>query len=102
VCAGFQAAVVDVLVQRAMEAASRTGVRDIALAGGVSANSSLRRRLTEEAARSGRRVFTPRLEYCMDNGAMIGYVGWMRLSREITSPFETPAVARMEIGQEPS
>ncbi|HTY57792.1 MAG TPA: tRNA (adenosine(37)-N6)-threonylcarbamoyltransferase complex transferase subunit TsaD [Bacteroidota bacterium] len=102
ICAGFQSAVVEVLVQRAMEAAAQTGVRDIALAGGVSANSSLRRRLAEDASRAGMNVFTPRLEYCMDNAAMIGYVGWMRLARNITSPFETPALARMEIVQEAS
>jgi N6-L-threonylcarbamoyladenine synthase len=99
ICASFQAAVVDVLVARAMEAARLTGVRDIALAGGVSANSSLRRRLKEEAQRSGLRVFTPRLEYCMDNGAMIGYVGWMRIVRGMTSPFDVPPLARFRIAE---
>jgi N6-L-threonylcarbamoyladenine synthase len=99
ICASFQAAVVDVLVARAMEAARLTGVRDIALAGGVSANSSLRRRLKEEAQRSGLRVFTPRLEYCMDNGAMIGYVGWMRITRGMTSTFDVPPLARFRIAE---
>jgi N6-L-threonylcarbamoyladenine synthase len=97
ICASFQAAVVDVLVARTMDAASRTGVRDIALAGGVSANSSLRRTLRSEAGGRGLRVFTPRLEYCMDNGAMIGYVGWMRLMRGLSSRFDAPALARLEI-----
>jgi N6-L-threonylcarbamoyladenine synthase len=97
ICASFQAAVVDVLVTRTMDAVLRTGVRDIALAGGVSANSSLRRILKAEAGRHGFRLFTPRLEYCMDNGAMIGYVGWMRFVRGLTSPFEAPALARLEI-----
>jgi tRNA A37 threonylcarbamoyltransferase TsaD len=80
-----------------MEGVQRTGVRDIALAGGVSANTSLRRRLKAEAERRGVRVFAPRLEYCMDNGAMIGYVGWMRIARGLTSTFEAPALARLEI-----
>ncbi len=97
ICASFQAAVVDVLIARALEAASRTGVRDIALAGGVSANSELRWRLNEEASRRGLRLFTPRLEYCMDNGAMIGHVGWMRLSRGLTSRFDVPPLARLAI-----
>ena len=102
ICASFQAAVVDVLVSRTMDAASRIGVRDIALAGGVSANSSLRRRLKADAENQGMRVFTPRLEYCMDNGAMIAYVGWMRFARGLTSPFEAPPLARLEIAGEPS
>ena len=97
ICASFQAAVVDVLVARALQAARKTGVRDIALAGGVSANSSLRRTLKGEAGRCGLRVFTPRSAYCMDNGAMIAYVGWMRIVRGLTSPFDVPALARLEI-----
>jgi len=97
ICASFQAAIVDVLVARTMSAALRLGLKEIALVGGVSANSSLRRTLREEAGKRGCRVFTPRNEYCMDNGAMIAYVGWMRLVRGLTSPFETPAVAYLEM-----
>ena len=97
ICASFQEAVVDVLVARAIDAAHRSGVRDIALAGGVSANSSLRGRLRGEAERRGLRLFTPRLEYCMDNGAMIGYVGWMRLVRGHASALDVPALARLDI-----
>lgn len=99
ICAGFQEAVVDVLVARAIDAAHRSGVRDIALSGGVSANSSLRRRLREEAERRGLRLFTPRLEYCMDNGAMIGYVGWMRLVRGHVSALDVPALARLDVAR---
>jgi N6-L-threonylcarbamoyladenine synthase len=65
--------------------------------GGVSANSSLRRTLRDEAGKHGCRVFTPRSEYCMDNGAMIAYVGWMRLARGLTSAYGTPAVAYLEL-----
>jgi N6-L-threonylcarbamoyladenine synthase len=97
ICASFQAAVVDVLVARTMSAALRLGLTDIALVGGVSANSSLRRRLRDAAEKRTCRLFTPRSEYCMDNGAMIAYVGWMRLVRGITSAYETPAVAYLEL-----
>jgi N6-L-threonylcarbamoyladenine synthase len=91
VCASFQAAVIDVLVGKTLTAAARTGVRDICVAGGVSANSSLRQRLHDEAARRDLRVFTPKLEYCMDNGAMIAYVGHLRLDRGLTSPMSITA-----------
>jgi N6-L-threonylcarbamoyladenine synthase len=97
ICASFQAAIVDVLVARTMSAALRLGLKDIALAGGVSANSSLRRTLRDIAGKRGCSVFTPRNEYCMDNGAMIAYVGWMRFLRGLTSAYETPAVAYLEM-----
>ena len=97
ICASFQAAIVEVLVARTIRAALRQGVTDIALVGGVSANSSLRRTLRDEAGKHGCRVFTPRSEYCMDNGAMIAYVGWMRLARGLTSAYGTPAVAYLEL-----
>ena len=101
IAAGFQSAVVDVLATRLMEAAARTGVRHIALAGGVSANSLLRAELGARAAAKGLTLSMPRLEYCMDNGAMIAYVGWLRLARHLTSGFETPASARLPIAASP-
>jgi N6-L-threonylcarbamoyladenine synthase len=42
-------------------------------------------------------LFYPKLEYCMDNGAMIAYVGWMKLRRGNTSPYETRAVANLQL-----
>lgn len=97
ICASFQDAVVDVLVEKTMRAANTMKVRDVALAGGVSANSRLRARIKEECDRHGFRSFFPKMEYCMDNGAMIAYVGWLRLQRGCSSPFEVPAVANLEL-----
>jgi len=97
ICASFQEAIVDVLVQKALQAAEQTGVQDIALAGGVSANSRLRSRMRSGAEERQRRLFTPSLEYCTDNGAMIAYAGWMKLQRGIVSSFETPAIANLEL-----
>ncbi|MBW1877811.1 MAG: tRNA (adenosine(37)-N6)-threonylcarbamoyltransferase complex transferase subunit TsaD [Deltaproteobacteria bacterium] len=75
VCASFQAAVVDCLLHRVMRAAERTGVRQVALAGGVAANSELRRR-----ARSlDLDVFLPPVARCTDNGAMIAHAGRLHL-----------------------
>ncbi len=97
ICAGFQAAVVDVLVRKTMSAADELGVNDVTLAGGVSANSLLRDRMTAESRRTGRRLFMPRMEYCMDNGAMIAYVGWLRFKLGTSSDIELPAVANLEL-----
>ena len=96
-CASFQAAIVDVLVTKTMAAAGQFAVADIALAGGVSANSALRRRMSEEAGKRGLRVFSPRLEYCMDNAAMIAYVGQQRLRAGQSSPLDLSAVANLEL-----
>jgi N6-L-threonylcarbamoyladenine synthase len=96
-CASFQEAIVDVLVTKTMAAALEYGLNDITVAGGVSANSLLRSRLAEGARSTGRRLFSPKLEYCMDNGAMIAYVGWLRLRRGMTSGLELPAIANLQL-----
>lgn len=100
ICASFQESVVDVLVGKTIAAAEMLGVREIAIAGGVSANSSLRKRLTDECARRSYDLFYPRLEYCMDNGAMIAYVGWMRLKQGLTSTMQLAATANLSLTAE--
>jgi N6-L-threonylcarbamoyladenine synthase len=75
VCASFQAAVVDVLLDRVVRAARDTGVRRVALAGGVAANSELRRRVLGLDLD----VVLPDRRRCTDNGAMIAHAGRMRL-----------------------
>ncbi len=97
ICASFQAAVVDVLVSKTMAAAVEYKVKNISLAGGVSANSLLRTRMKEEAEKRHLKLLYPRIEYCMDNGAMIAYAGWMRLQHGLTSTLEIPAVANLEL-----
>jgi N6-L-threonylcarbamoyladenine synthase len=81
VCAAFQRVVTSVLAEKLLAAAEREGVRDVVLGGGVAANSELRRRVTEGAARAGIRAHVPPLASCTDNGAMIAYAGAMRLVR---------------------
>jgi N6-L-threonylcarbamoyladenine synthase len=90
-CASFQAAVVDVLVEKAIRAALQHKVSQIAVAGGVSANSELRRRLTETAAGRKIQVFMPRMEYCTDNGAMVAMVGYVKLTSGRASSLELTA-----------
>ncbi len=96
-CASFQQSVVDVLVQKTMRAVELTHVCDVSIAGGVSANAGLRAGLGAACAAAGLSLFTPRLEYCMDNGAMIAYVGWMKRARGIQSPLDLTAVAGLEL-----
>jgi N6-L-threonylcarbamoyladenine synthase len=79
VAASFQAAVVDVLVEKALDAVAVTGARSLCLAGGVAANSLLRRRTEEECAAAGIRAYLPSRAMCTDNAAMIAAAGWWRL-----------------------
>ena len=71
-CAGFTAAVSDTLVPRVVRAIEETGCKKIAVAGGVAANSRIRRDLLNAAEKLGAEVFMPPLKLCGDNAAMIG------------------------------
>ncbi len=97
ICASFQQAVTDVLVRKTINAAEKFAVKAIALAGGVSANSGLRRQLQQEAGTRGIPYFHPALEYCMDNGAMIAYVGWLKASKGYSSDFRLNASPNLEL-----
>jgi N6-L-threonylcarbamoyladenine synthase len=79
IAASFQEAVVDVLVRKIMKAGEKTGVTSVAIAGGVACNQALRERLREIASEKGISVYSPRPEYCTDNGAMIALAGYHRL-----------------------
>jgi len=79
--ASFQEAVVEVLVTKVVRAANGTGVRDVAVVGGVAANGRLRMRLREEAAYHGLTLHLPEARYCTDNAVMVaaaGYYAWKR------------------------
>ena len=79
VAAEFEAAIVDVLVAKSVEAVKRSGLERLVVAGGVGANISLRKKLSTAAARAGFSVFYPAPEFCTDNGAMIAFAAAMRL-----------------------
>jgi len=72
IAAGYQAAIVRQLVDKTLDCAQREGLKTIAVAGGVAANSALRQRLTAECERRGMRVHLPPLALCTDNAAMVG------------------------------
>lgn len=74
-CASVQRAIIDVLFVKLIAAAEALGIKEIALAGGVSANSELRSRLKTEGEKRGWKTHVPRFEYCTDNAAMIAITG---------------------------
>lgn len=71
ICASVQARIVSILLNKVEKAATQTGVTQIAIAGGVSANSGLRKALETLGTQKGWQVFIPELAYCTDNAAMI-------------------------------
>ncbi len=76
ICAGFQEAVVDVLVEKTLRACARTGARRIAVGGGVACNGRLREKMTAAAGRIGSTAFFPPGRFCTDNAAMIAGLGY--------------------------
>ncbi len=75
ICASVQSRIVSILLNKLKRAARETGVGQVAIAGGVSANSGLRDGLMALGEKQGWRVFIPRFEYCTDNAAMIAIAG---------------------------
>ena len=97
VCASFQAAVVDVLIDKLIAAAQEYKVKDIAVCGGVSANSELRRRLETEAKINHLQLFIPKLDFCTDNGAMVAQAGYERLRKGFVSNLELTAEPNLQL-----
>lgn len=76
VAASFQEAVVDVTTYKLLRAAQETGARSVGIAGGVAANSRIRKIATERAAAAGLPVYMPSMELCTDNAAMVAGLGF--------------------------
>ena len=80
--ASIQRTIINVLMKKLEAAASELGIKDVTVAGGVSANSELRTTLIETGKRLGWRVFIPKFEYCTDNAAMVAVTGYFKYLRK--------------------
>ncbi len=76
ICASIQATLISMLLQKLKKAVAQTGIKSIAIAGGVAANSGLRSQLKQLAEQEGWEVFIPQLAYCTDNAAMIAITAY--------------------------
>lgn len=95
VAASFQAAIVDVLTNVTIAAAKEKGMKKIALAGGVAANSCLRNSLEQAANKAGMRLYMPPLSLCTDNGAMISCAGYYAYKAGERAPLSQNAIASL-------
>jgi len=80
--AEIEAAIVEVLVAKALAALERSGLKRLVVAGGVGANLTLRARLAVAARARGAQVFYPEIEFCTDNGAMIAFAASLRMQKD--------------------
>ncbi len=99
IACSFQEAAVEVLVKKTIDAAQEFGIKRIVVAGGVSANTRLREKLSKEARKRDISVYFPPLYLCTDNAAMVAYTGYKRFSEKGTTvgfDFEGKARIRMD------
>ncbi len=96
ICASVSHAITEVLVIKLRNAIEHTGVKTIALAGGVSANSMLRQKTTQLAEETGCELHIPKLAYCTDNAAMIAITGYMMAQRQMFSDMNMKPFANLK------
>ncbi len=98
ICYAFQEAALDALVEKACLACDMKGVKTIVVGGGVAANSRLRQKLSETASFSGIKVYFPEKRYCLDNAAMVGFLGEALYKRGHRSDLYLTAEPNLEAG----
>jgi len=81
-CASIQHTIVDILMRKVKKAVKETGIKQVAIAGGVSANSGLRNAMLSMEEAAGWQVYIPKFEYCTDNAAMIAITGYLKYQQE--------------------
>jgi N6-L-threonylcarbamoyladenine synthase len=94
-CASLQHVIVSILLGKLAKASVQTGIREIGIAGGVSANSGLRDGMREEAEKRKWNIFIPELRYTTDNAAMIGITAYYKYLRSEFSGHEVTPLARL-------
>ncbi|WP_116772078.1 tRNA (adenosine(37)-N6)-threonylcarbamoyltransferase complex transferase subunit TsaD [Maribacter litoralis] len=97
ICASIQYTIITILMKKLKKAVKQTGIKEIAIGGGVSANSGIRNVLTEAQTKYGWKTYIPKFEFCTDNAAMIGIVGYLKYKNEIFSHQDVTAKARYVI-----
>jgi N6-L-threonylcarbamoyladenine synthase len=95
ICAGFQKALIDILLDKLIIAAEDTGIKEITIGGGVSANSGLRNRIEKEGSDRGWNTYLPEFKFTTDNAAMIAVAGYYHYLNGERTPLDIAPVSRI-------
>lgn len=95
ICASVQHIIIEILMDKLQEAVTQTGINRIAIGGGVSANSGIRKALKEAETTRGWKAYIPKFEYTTDNAAMIGIVGYLKYQQGLFDTLEVTSKSRM-------
>jgi N6-L-threonylcarbamoyladenine synthase len=96
ICASIQYTIIGILIDKLKLAVKQTGITHIAIGGGVSANSGIRKALKDSEQKFGWVSYIPKFEYTTDNAAMIAIVGYLKYLRKDFSDFDVMATARLK------
>jgi N6-L-threonylcarbamoyladenine synthase len=95
ICASVQSSIINILLGRLIEAAEREGLNEIAIAGGVSANSGLRKAAKTIANEKSWNLYIPQIQYCTDNAGMIAMAAWFRGQEELFAGLDMKPAPRL-------
>lgn len=95
ICASFQKTLIDILMDKLVKAAKQTGIKEITIGGGVSANSGLRERITAEGKKRGWNTYLPEFKFTTDNAAMIAIAGYYHYLAGERSTMDVAPVSRI-------
>jgi N6-L-threonylcarbamoyladenine synthase len=94
-CASLQNTIIKILLKNLVKAAQKTGISEIAISGGVSANSGLRNAIVDEGKRRNWNIYLPPLKFTTDNAAMIAITGYFKYLQKQTCGYDIVPLARM-------
>lgn len=97
ICASIQHTIINILMDKLKLAVKETGITQVAIGGGVSANSGIRNTLKEAEKKYGWKTFIPKFEYTTDNAAMIGIVGYQKYLQHMFNDASVTSKARIEL-----
>jgi N6-L-threonylcarbamoyladenine synthase len=99
ICASIQHTIVEILIEKLKNTVKKTGIKHVAIAGGVSANSEIRKRLQLTQKHWGWTTYIPKFEYTTDNAAMIAITGYLKYKSKIYADISVKAQARLTVSE---
>ena len=99
ICASIQHTIVEILMEKLKNTVKKTGIKHVAIAGGVSANSEIRKRLQLAQKHWGWTTYIPKFEYTTDNAAMIAITGYLKYKSKIYADISVKAQARLTVSE---